>query len=127
MGDNFVQEQSWSFVTLARIKPLTRSADVMRYKISDGTSKEYANQFQVLELEIPDGADPGLVHYHTSGFIPFTFNRVFDVGTTQEDIFFEVQDMIIDIFKGINSTILAYGQTGSGHHVLIINCNCDPI
>lgn len=114
MGDNSVQEQSWSFVTLARIKPVLRSANVMQYKISNGTSKEYSNQFQVLELEIPEGADPGLVHYHTSGFIPFTFNRIFDMEATQEDIFCQVQDMIIDIFEGINSTILAYGQTGSG-------------
>ena len=115
MGDNTEEEQSWSFVTLARIKPaFSVKKKLIQYRISKGESDEYSNDFQLLELEIPDGADPGLVHYYTSGYISFTFNRVFDVDVTQDDVFLAVEDMILDIFKGINSTILAYGQTGSG-------------
>lgn len=114
MDDIEAQEQSWSFVTLARIKPANGQKKLMRYRVSNGVSKEYSNNFQTIELEIPEGADPGLVHYNTSGFIPFNFNHVFDMGATQDDIFCAVQEMITDIFQGINSTILAYGQTGSG-------------
>ena len=114
MGDE-EEEQSWSFVTLARIKPaLSAKKKPIRYRISNGESEKYSHDFHLLELEIPEGADPGLVHYHITGYIPYTFNRVFDMDATQENVFFEVQDMILDIFKGFNSTILAYGQTGSG-------------
>ncbi|GJQ81405.1 kinesin-4B [Trypoxylus dichotomus] len=45
----------------------------------------------------------------------FTYNYVFDVNVEQ-DVFYKdcVQNMIQNLFKGYNVTILAYGQTGSG-------------
>eukprot|EP00164_Ancoracysta_twista_P002672 GFYU01003552.1.p1 GENE.GFYU01003552.1~~GFYU01003552.1.p1 ORF type:complete len:829 (-),score=201.78 GFYU01003552.1:170-2656(-) len=45
----------------------------------------------------------------------FSFNHIFDMATTQDQIFDKVAKPSIDnVLKGINATIFAYGQTGSG-------------
>ncbi|XP_054270750.1 chromosome-associated kinesin KIF4A-like isoform X1 [Macrosteles quadrilineatus] len=45
----------------------------------------------------------------------FTFNYVFDSSTPQIDIYeTAVQNLVNQLFKGYNVTVLAYGQTGSG-------------
>ncbi|CAO3597648.1 unnamed protein product [Absidia cylindrospora] len=45
----------------------------------------------------------------------FSFDRVFDQYATQENIYDEVVQPILDqVLKGFNCTIFAYGQTGSG-------------
>ena len=44
----------------------------------------------------------------------FTFDRVFGSTTSQEDVYMEVEPVIMSIFRGINACVLAYGQTGSG-------------
>ena len=45
----------------------------------------------------------------------YTFDKVFDMDSTQESVFAEIGDVALDsLRKGFNSTILAYGQTGSG-------------
>ncbi|ORZ08869.1 P-loop containing nucleoside triphosphate hydrolase protein [Absidia repens] len=45
----------------------------------------------------------------------FSFDRVFDQNTTQEHIYAEVVQPILDqVLEGYNCTIFAYGQTGSG-------------
>lgn len=119
-GSGFDENESpsWSFVTIARIRPLpSKSSErgAVNYRISDGISNEGSNpSYKILEVKIPEGADPGLVHNNKSGYIGFTFNEIFDEESSQDDIFHYVEGMILDIFQGINSTIFAYGQTGSG-------------
>lgn len=45
----------------------------------------------------------------------FTFDAVFDVSSTQEQVFATVAQPIIDsTMNGYNGTIFAYGQTGTG-------------
>lgn len=45
----------------------------------------------------------------------FTFDAVFDVASTQEQVFATVAQPIIDsTMSGYNGTIFAYGQTGTG-------------
>lgn len=45
----------------------------------------------------------------------FTFDQVFGIDSTQEQIFNGcAKDLVQRVFKGYNATILAYGQTGSG-------------
>lgn len=45
----------------------------------------------------------------------FTFDAVFDVASTQEQVFATVAQPIIDsTMNGYNGTIFAYGQTGTG-------------
>ncbi|TNV86797.1 hypothetical protein FGO68_gene1664 [Halteria grandinella] len=42
------------------------------------------------------------------------FNRVFDMRSTQREVFDSVQYCLDSVIAGFNSTIFAYGQTGSG-------------
>jgi kinesin family protein 6/9 len=112
-------QESWSFLTYARVRPASLKETKIRYAISNqseiSTTKSFDNKnFKVLSLSIPEGSNPSLIHCNPTGVIPFTFNDVFDSNATQEDIFVRVQQLILDIFSGMNSTILAYGQTGAG-------------
>ncbi|GIX84272.1 kinesin-like protein KIF21A [Caerostris extrusa] len=45
----------------------------------------------------------------------YTFDKVFDMPTCQDEIFeYCVKDLVDGCFDGYNATVLAYGQTGSG-------------
>lgn len=45
----------------------------------------------------------------------FTFDRVFDADTDQQEIYqYSISQTVGDFLNGYNGTILAYGQTGSG-------------
>lgn len=46
---------------------------------------------------------------------PFTFDRTFDMNSTQEQVFDScVKNLVLGCFNGFNASVLAYGQTGSG-------------
>ena len=45
----------------------------------------------------------------------FTFDEVFDIGTSQEEVFnIAAKPAVNSVLEGYNSTIFAYGQTGTG-------------
>ncbi|BGP25185.1 hypothetical protein JCM10295v2_004105 [Rhodotorula toruloides] len=45
----------------------------------------------------------------------FTFDRVFQMDTKQEEVFeYGVKGIVDDVLNGYNGTVFAYGQTGSG-------------
>ncbi|KAJ1448857.1 P-loop containing nucleoside triphosphate hydrolase protein [Pelagophyceae sp. CCMP2097] len=44
----------------------------------------------------------------------WSFDRVFDYGTTQQSVFDEIQELVVSVLDGYNVCIFAYGQTGSG-------------
>ena len=45
----------------------------------------------------------------------FTFDQVFDVESTQREVYAgSARPIIEDVFKGYNGTVFAYGQTGAG-------------
>lgn len=47
--------------------------------------------------------------------VPFPFDQVYDMGSTQAEIYEKSVSPIVDsVLNGYNGTILAYGQTGSG-------------
>jgi len=44
----------------------------------------------------------------------FEYDRVFPPGSTQTDVFNEVQPLCVSVLDGYNVCMFAYGQTGSG-------------
>jgi kinesin family protein 6/9 len=69
----------------------------------------------VLEVDIPDDADPGLLHSNETGKIQFEYDHIFDSNVDQTEVFESIaKDKVLGALEGINCTIFAYGQTGSG-------------
>ncbi|EIM90052.1 kinesin heavy chain [Stereum hirsutum FP-91666 SS1] len=56
----------------------------------------------------------------------FTFDRVFPMGTKQEEVFnYGVKDIVADVLDGYNGTVFAYGQTGSGKTFTMMGADID--
>lgn len=49
-----------------------------------------------------------------SGPLSFDFDRIFNPGSSQQDVFTEVQDVCLSVLDGYNVCVMAYGQTGAG-------------
>ena len=67
-----------------------------------------------ISFQIPKNSTDGLVN-HRKDVFSFKFNQVFQIETTQDEVFTRVASTVIDnVIEGYNGTIFAYGQTGSG-------------
>ncbi|KAI9886620.1 MAG: Kinesin heavy chain [Watsoniomyces obsoletus] len=56
----------------------------------------------------------------------FTFDRVFDGGSRQSDVFdFSIRSTVDDILNGYNGTVFAYGQTGAGKSYTMMGADID--
>ncbi|ESK97002.1 kinesin heavy chain [Moniliophthora roreri MCA 2997] len=56
----------------------------------------------------------------------FTFDRVFQMGTKQQEVFdYGVKDIVKDVLDGYNGTVFAYGQTGSGKTFTMMGADID--
>ncbi|ODV79168.1 kinesin-domain-containing protein [Suhomyces tanzawaensis NRRL Y-17324] len=82
---------------------------ICRFRPEDDSEKNRGNvivSFPDSQSVTVDGRD---------GASTYTFDRVFQADSTQEEIYkFSVYKSVDDLFNGYNGTILAYGQTGSG-------------
>ncbi|CAG8960750.1 hypothetical protein HYFRA_00002286 [Hymenoscyphus fraxineus] len=58
----------------------------------------------------------------------FTFDRVFDMSSRQEDVFdFSIKPTVDDILNGYNGTVFAYGQTGAGKSYTMMGTDIDDM
>ncbi|KAF8746120.1 hypothetical protein AX14_000172 [Amanita brunnescens Koide BX004] len=56
----------------------------------------------------------------------FTFDRVFPMGTMQQEVFdYGVKEIVKDVLDGYNGTVFAYGQTGSGKTFTMMGADID--
>ncbi|KAN0133784.1 kinesin heavy chain [Lactarius tabidus] len=56
----------------------------------------------------------------------FTFDRVFPMGTKQDEVFdYGVKEIVKDVLDGYNGTVFAYGQTGSGKTFTMMGADID--
>mmetsp|Transcript_66798 Transcript_66798/g.186386 ORF Transcript_66798/g.186386 Transcript_66798/m.186386 type:complete len:1491 (+) Transcript_66798:106-4578(+) len=98
---------------------------------ADAARRELHNVIQELKGNIRvfcrvrpvhDGADPSvqipepgkLSVSHNSESHTFSFDKVFDMGSMQEDVFDEVSGLVQSALDGYKVCLFAYGQTGSG-------------
>jgi hypothetical protein len=110
------ETKNWSIAIFARIRPGDEiRSPLISYKIRDVKMKGGTHR-SILDINVPQDADPSYVHNYSDGKITFEYDKVFDQSTSQETIFdWTTEEKISDVFNGINSTIFAYGQTGNGH------------
>ena len=58
----------------------------------------------------------------------FSFDRIFDSDSTQEQLFDDaIEPIVSSVMDGYNGTVLAYGQTGSGKTWSMLGDLDDPI
>ncbi|EGN95951.1 hypothetical protein SERLA73DRAFT_170395 [Serpula lacrymans var. lacrymans S7.3] len=56
----------------------------------------------------------------------FTFDRVFPMGTQQNEVFdYGVKELVPHVLDGYNGTVFAYGQTGSGKTFTMMGADID--
>jgi kinesin family protein 5 len=56
----------------------------------------------------------------------FTFDRVFDMSSRQNDVFdYSIRPTVDDILNGYNGTVFAYGQTGAGKSYTMMGTSID--
>ncbi|KAL2214817.1 putative kinesin family protein [Thermoascus aurantiacus ATCC 26904] len=60
------------------------------------------------------------------GTFTFTFDRIFDMNSRQQDVFeFSIRSTVDDILNGYNGTVFAYGQTGAGKSYTMMGSDID--
>lgn len=71
--------------------------------------------------------DLGLNNVNADHRQQFAYDRVFDIGTSQEDVFNAAARPIVDqVMEGYHGCIFAYGQTGSGKTHTMMGSEDDP-
>ncbi|EIN07543.1 kinesin [Punctularia strigosozonata HHB-11173 SS5] len=100
------------------IKVICRFRPPNSLEMREGSSivVDFDENLQTVKMKTATGAEAG----------GFTFDRVFPMGTRQEEIFeYGVKDIVKDVLDGYNGTVFAYGQTGSGKTFTMMGADLD--
>ena len=84
------------------------NAGKQHYVYPEGTDHR---QLNVIEVPAHQGV-MGKKEDHKT--MPFTFDKVFQPGSTQEGVFDEISQLVQSALDGYKVCVFAYGQTGSG-------------
>ncbi|KAI7821158.1 P-loop containing nucleoside triphosphate hydrolase protein [Gamsiella multidivaricata] len=108
---NTIQELKGNIRVFCRVRPVSDSpsasrnettAALIKYPDPEGREIEFAQS-----IESATGSQ-------TQKTYPFTFDKVFQPASTQDDVFEEISQLVQSALDGYNVCIFAYGQTGSG-------------
>ncbi|KAG9320707.1 hypothetical protein KVV02_008808 [Mortierella alpina] len=108
---NTIQELKGNIRVFCRVRPVSSSesaskaettAALIKYPGQEGREIEFSNS-----TESARGSQIEKVY-------PFTFDKVFQPSSKQEDVFEEISQLVQSALDGYNVCIFAYGQTGSG-------------
>ncbi|KAF9574155.1 kinesin-like nuclear fusion protein [Mortierella alpina] len=108
---NTIQELKGNIRVFCRVRPVTSSESaskaetttaLIKYPGLEGREIEFSNS-----TESARGSQIEKVY-------PFTFDKVFQPSSKQEDVFEEISQLVQSALDGYNVCIFAYGQTGSG-------------
>ncbi|KAF9963065.1 kinesin-like nuclear fusion protein [Mortierella alpina] len=108
---NTIQELKGNIRVFCRVRPVSSSESaskaetttaLIKYPGQEGREIEFSNS-----TESARGSQIEKVY-------PFTFDKVFQPSSKQEDVFEEISQLVQSALDGYNVCIFAYGQTGSG-------------
>ncbi|GJJ71715.1 kinesin family member C1 [Entomortierella parvispora] len=107
---NTIQELKGNIRVFCRVRPATTSKTtksestvaLIKYPDQEGREIEFAH------------ATESATGNQTEKRYPFTFDKVFQPSSKQEDVFEEISQLVQSALDGYNVCIFAYGQTGSG-------------
>ncbi|KAF9285104.1 kinesin-like nuclear fusion protein [Mortierella alpina] len=108
---NTIQELKGNIRVFCRVRPVSSSQSapkaetttaLIKYPGQEGREIEFSNS-----TESARGSQIEKVY-------PFTFDKVFQPSSKQEDVFEEISQLVQSALDGYNVCIFAYGQTGSG-------------
>jgi hypothetical protein len=106
-------------VVCCRVRPLpttsssvSPSPSLTTTSLSSFSSSSASSSFVSVGSSKEDVTKPCVV---VDKLVSFEMDHVFDVDSTQEQIFTQIMPNVLqDLLKGINCTLFTYGQTGSG-------------
>ncbi|XP_078437345.1 kinesin-like protein KIN-14N [Wolffia australiana] len=101
---NTILELKGNIRVFCRVRPLKTDED-------DGDESEGSVVSYPSSVELQGR---GLELIHNCQTYPFAFDKVFDQGASQEDVFVEISQLVQSALDGYKVCIFAYGQTGSG-------------
>lgn len=119
---NKMQELKGNIRVFCRIRPPLgpEIEDVVEVQVPDNDEEE---QEIVLKDPKPISAGSFNGNSQTKKIYNFQFDRVFQMDSTNQEIFEEISQLVQSALDGFNVCIFAYGQTGSGKTFTMSNEN----
>jgi len=108
---NTIQELKGNIRVFCRVRPATTSKTASKPEPTLAQIK-YPDQ-EGREIEFAHSTESATGN-QTEKRYPFTFDKVFQPSSRQEDVFEEISQLVQSALDGYNVCIFAYGQTGSG-------------
>ncbi|CCG84756.1 protein of unknown function [Taphrina deformans PYCC 5710] len=100
----------------SNIKVVCRFRPVNKIELANGHSEPIVDFVDVDTVKIESGDVKD----------SFTFDRVFDMRSRQQDVFdYSIKSTVDDILNGYNGTVFAYGQTGAGKSFTMMGVESD--
>ncbi|KAG0232719.1 kinesin-like nuclear fusion protein [Actinomortierella wolfii] len=108
---NTIQELKGNIRVFCRVRPITTNENASKAETTSAIIR-YPDQ-EGREIEFLQSSET-ITGAQVSKTYPFTFDKVFQPTSTQEDVFEEISQLVQSALDGYNVCIFAYGQTGSG-------------
>ncbi|KAG0249684.1 kinesin-like nuclear fusion protein [Mortierella polycephala] len=108
---NTIQELKGNIRVFCRVRPVTTSKNAPRAETTTASMKYPDQEGRGIEFAHSTESATGS---QIEKAYPFTFDKVFQPTSTQEDVFEEISQLVQSALDGYNVCIFAYGQTGSG-------------
>ena len=99
-----------SLKVVLRVRPFNSTEKAMQSRQAVNFVNDKTIKVQQLQAGATEATEDG-----TTTTSPFVFDKVFDMNSTQEEVYRDsVEDIVRGVLAGFNGTVFAYGQSGSG-------------